>query len=285
MSLHKSFFYLKVFILITFFMPILHGRSGDYIKDKATKFKDGKIHRFPYQDHSPRNFVISYRHSGSHFLMYMVQYFSKRVWQVPHKRYIFHSDRLDETLPPLYRCHECTPTDFFNEWHGYYFPYDSSQDKLILLLRNYKECCFKKNRYQQFQHTPKFKELLQEGAKKYYDLLACYDGWNPERRLLIRYENLLLNTEETLHEILEFLEVPFDEMEMKSFFKPKNFLFHKNRCMILMKILNCSSSKSKGVSINYHSKFADPKVLDQIDSYFENISPDLYQRYLEEYRE
>ena len=92
-------------------------------------------------------------------------------------------------------------------------------------------------------------------------------------------------TEETLREALVFLEVPFDEKEMQKFFEPKNFQFHKKRCMNLMRILNWGPSISKGKSARFHAEYSEPGVLDQIDCHFKKANPDFYQCYLEEYCE
>ncbi|MDX8430971.1 MAG: sulfotransferase [Candidatus Algichlamydia australiensis] len=272
-------------VFFIFCCSFLNAKVSGYKKDPIITFTDEKVHRFPYQDQEPHLFVASFPHSGSHFFMYMVQYFSRRVWQVPRKRYFFHLDRIDKKLSPYYRCHSCTDTDFYNRIKGYFFPYVVEKDKLILLLRNYKENCFNKSRYIKYQDSSQFEKILRSGSRQYLNLLRCFDRWPEERRLLIRYEDLIKSPEKVLRQALEFLEVEYKEREMHEFFTPKKFQFHRLRCMKLMEILNGGPSISKGKSTRFHAGYAKQEILDQIDCHFEEAAPDLFNRYLEEYRE
>jgi len=270
--------------LLLLYSIVQGGEDTSYKKEKAQFFRDGTIHEFPYKDESPRLFTLSYRGSGSHYFMYLVQYFSRRVWQVPHKRYFFHLPRLDLTLSPYYRCHEVTARHFFNERNGFFFPYNAQKDKLILLLRNYKESCCKTPFYKRHRKAGNLPGL-ESNCVKYYQNIKCFDRWNPENRFLVRYEDLLERTEETLREVLAFLEVPVDEAKMRAFFAPQNLKKHQERCLYLTRVLNGSSTVSRGSGIHYHSSLAAEGILDAIDRIFERYSPGLFHRYLEGYKD
>lgn len=273
-----------VFCLLLFCSAAQSAEDLSYKREKAQFFRDGSIHEFPYKESGPKLFTLSYRGSGSHYFMYLVQYFSRRVWQVPHKRYFFHLPRIDLDHPPYYRCHEVRGRHFFNEHHGYFFPYNAQRDKLILLLRNYKESCCKTPFYKRNRKASALQGLGGSCAK-YYQNLRCFDQWNPENRFLVRYEDLLERTEETLRDVLTFLEVPIDEEEIRTFFAPKNFAKHQERCLHLARVLNGSSNVSRGSGTRYHSSSAAAGVLEAVDRIFERCSPELFHRYLEEYKE
>lgn len=99
---------------------------------------------------------------------------------------------------------------------------DKSCNKLILILRNYKECLVSQNKYSArgfvFDVIKSVNEEYQDSFKSYITNLQYFENWeNESTKLLIYYEDFVQYPEETISKIIEF----FDEepIDLDEFYK------------------------------------------------------------------
>jgi hypothetical protein len=219
-----------------------------------------------------RTFLLSYPRSGNTWTRYWVEYLTGRP--------TFHRFNLKDSrnhpigwqagfeinpeLPPIEKVH----TQKEIEKAGG----DCAQDKLILIVRNPKEAL---SRHGGREITC---QVLQGDGSKgnsdpriYFKNIAVYDSWNPEKRLLIFYEDLLAKPIQTIITVLIFLESSFDKID--SFVA--NYKLHKKNAIKLYK-----ASESKGNDLLYHSKMIAPDHRKQIDAWINELYPHIWQTYL-----
>lgn len=227
---------------------------------------------------SPSTFLLSFRSSGSHWLMYCIQYLTMKTWQAPHKRYDFFKG-VDRNKPAYFRGHECDRSYIFNESDGYYFRYRRDTDRLILLVRNYKESLFKRGIPKALLEDPKNYPLEQPARfDLYYKPIKLYDAWNSDQRLMIYYEDLILHPRATLHQIAQFLNL--ETARVDHFMK--TYDTHVKSCFALARRLNGNPSTSHG-QIHYHSKSWTLDENRLIDGAMKEYSPGTFERYLTRY--
>lgn len=238
-------------------------------------FKDNILHEYPLTTPS-KYFLVSYRSSGSHYLMSSIQFLTKEVWHAPHKDYYFFNSSEIKDSNMFFRGHECTNTHIFNEPNGYYFKYDKYNDFLILLTRNYKEVCFRKG-ILNIEDCDILKKIEKE-AQAYFSLIELFDSWNPKKRLHIFYEDLIINPSLTLEKICNFLKV--DQSIYKNLIQ--NLDEHKKSSFLAAKSLNGNSSPSEGCLL-FHRKAYSSFLLKNIDYLFHMYNNKLFEKYLQRY--
>jgi hypothetical protein len=104
-----------------------------------------------------------------------------------------------------------------------------NKDLLILLLRNYRECLLReyeklenvKNEIlaqASFNHLSQNKTwVLNLRMNHYFHNLRVFDIWNPEKRLIIYYEDFLQNPQEILLQLAQFMGETGKEAEIQTF--------------------------------------------------------------------
>ncbi|MFW9880575.1 MAG: sulfotransferase domain-containing protein [Candidatus Thorarchaeota archaeon] len=102
---------------------------------------------------------------------------------------------LDQTKSILYRTHNIYPE---------LRQIDQSKNKLIFIIRNYKECLVRG-----FKYTAKelYSVVLGDkaGFKHYIENLQFYENWKDETKFIIFYEDLIFKPQETIKKLLAFL--------------------------------------------------------------------------------
>lgn len=140
-----------------------------------------------------RDIVLTPPKSGTHWLLYSLAYLTKRD-SFADQRYAY-TIQIDKSKPPIYHAHILSEKD-----------YSDTQDKLILLIRDFKESLF---RFYRHQYSVLFQELKPDSLNNpknfYFKTLKTFESWNPENRLLLFYEDLIGNPKETLKKALSFL--------------------------------------------------------------------------------
>ena len=179
---------------------------------------------------------------------------------------------LDYTKTPLYRTHDVIP-----EMHNL----NPFTNKLIVVLRNYKECLISENNY-----TPEQLKLdilddnqnVKYSFSKYIKILNFFESWKDKSsKLLIYYEDLVKQDRETLNTIVQFFDESSDLEKM-----------YKNYKANLQKSLSSYSKQtgrglSKGLDV-YHSLDIPQEILHEIDEFIEITYPNLWSKYLSRYK-
>ena len=224
-----------------------------------------------------KTFLLSYPRSGNTWLRYCLEYLTGR----PSFAHNYLQARMNQPLgwyagfdidcnrPPIEKVHSRSAM----ENSGTRF-----DDLLIFIVRNPKEAL---TRHQNKEITLQALAAQQNPTDKvgstyvYFDNLKLYDCWNPENRLLIYYEDLMADPEQTLIVILQFLQEPIDQLDdfMKQYDE------HKRKAISIYKKYQ-KESKTEGNDLLFHSKKITSEHRQQVDSWIAQLYPDLWQKYL-----
>jgi len=141
----------------------------------------------------------------------------------------------------------------------------STNGKLILLLRNYKECIIRhKNR------------IKPQDLDEYMGLIKLYDRWDNEKRLIIYYEELLQQPKKVIEEILSFMELKNERLDY--FIDNYDTLFNSSVNFYNRK----ETSFSKGSDLSYHTKnYPNKEEIIMSDKYMKNN----YKEFIEYFKE
>ncbi len=178
---------------------------------------------------------------------------------------------MDETKRPLVRLHEI----------NWLKKADPTQNRLILLFRNYKENTIR--RYE--DNASKYKKKLNKGTlfDKQAAKLRLYDSWPKESRYLVYYEDLMENPRETLAGLLHFLDESDERLEDfladLDMQKAKSLAAYEKNT----KEAGIGGPISKGKSTSYHSEKVPKKLLLQADDLFKARYPYIWRKYLTRY--
>ncbi|MDX8430981.1 MAG: sulfotransferase domain-containing protein [Candidatus Algichlamydia australiensis] len=204
-------------------------------------------------------YFLTYPRCGTHWLMYCIGHFSHRECRAGPKLISYSTAGIehDPTLPPYRHTH-------------FHSQVEKSDDTLLILqVRNYKECMIR--------HHRSVKKALQNISEKknYFENLKLYDSWDPERRLLVYYEDLILHPKQTLTKVLKFLDC-YDEQELEEFLF--NIAAHRRKVLQFYK--KYGGARSKGKDLTYHSKDVSDRELQALDDYAKKNYPNLWKKYL-----
>lgn len=256
----------KSILALMFFGSIIANLNGF---DKA-EVLNKLIH---YQ--GPRTYLLSYPRSGNTWIRYCLEFLTRRAtitYQVGINDLMNQplawraGFELDLDSPPIEKVHNKLEMERGGEL-------DPDQEHLILIVRNPKEAITRHEK-----HTPNL-EIFQGvssdqwyKAPQYFENIRLYGQWNPSKRILIFYEDLLVNPRQTLENLLTFLQVPFTYID--EFFS--KYDYHKNKALTLY----ASATESKGADLYYHSKKMSQEERLYIDGLMEELFPDVWHGYL-----
>lgn len=183
-----------------------------------------------YVNNGVSEFLISYPRSGSHLTCYFLEMImnkeivlgggkTPRSLKYPGygtKR--FSSSSFNKDVPPICKTHAVKPL---------HLKLNCSQNKLLLILRNYKECIPRRMKEAENDYNIDLlkKSILdlddsrvkiyrlnnKSGFDLYLEGLIFYDNWEDEStKLLVHYEDLISNPIETLKKVFFFLDDKFE---------------------------------------------------------------------------
>jgi len=145
--------------------------------------------------------------------------------------------------------------------------FDEQNDKLILILRNYKECLIR------HYGVPRLLKNLDHDLKQYTDNILFFDKWKGEK-IIIYYEDIINNFEHIIKKIAMFLNL--DPASVNEFIK--DYDFHKSNGIKSYKICG-HESVTKGKVTNFHSKKAPLQLLKRINKILNENNIKYIQRY------
>lgn len=179
---------------------------------------------------------------------------------------------------PLYRSHQAWDGLVRNAEGEIFAKCNPKTDKLIVLVRNYRECML---RHFNYCKTLLMSNLHNKTKRNlhYFQILNVYDQWDDERRLLVHYEDLMQNPKSEFKKVADFLNVP--PKKYKAFIS--NIAAHAQRGYIIKKRQgNRAYSRNKG--LDYHTKKVNhSEFFQNLDHEIKMHYPDLWAKYLMRY--
>ncbi len=145
-------------------------------------------------------------------------------------------------------------------------------DKLIFILRNPKETFARQGLKGLSRRMSK---LAGKGypIEVYFENFEIYETWNHQKRLLVYYEDLLLNPRQTLANILDFLQEPCDRLDLFM----RDYEQHQAASSSLYK-----DSRPTINDVLYHSKKISPEDRCAVDSWISCHYPAYWSQYLKD---
>ena len=235
---------------------------------------------------SPKIYLLSYPRSGNTWFRYWLEVLTQRATahyqnlenlsNLPIGLMVGH--RLDYSKAPAWKIHGKVETNFAG------LKCDQSKDYLILCVRNPKEAilrhlggfranCLTNARHGQFNYVPHVDGELNNVAW-YFDNLRIYDGWNPTRRLLIYYEDMIKSPANVFAQVVKFLG---DSPSCIVGFMD-NYTYHKQ---MALKVYGYNGgSQTQGDSAIFHSQRLSKADREKIDRFMKTHYQQLWSKYL-----
>ena len=223
-------------------------------------------------------YLLSYPRSGSAWVMYTVQYVTQQRWHDGSAILVFPplKKEIRKGRPILFRSHLARSGRIFSSDKNRPYRCSPKNDKLIILVRNYKECLM---RHLGYDIDRILQNIETPMSVCYFQVLKCYDQWNPAKRLLVYYEELMLRPEQELRRINDFLGA--SEERFAKFMD--NYQQHVDQSFKI-KAERKAPTPSQGKDLLYHTQKLNNKyALRQIDQLVKSKYPDLYEKYLTRY--
>jgi hypothetical protein len=225
-----------------------------------------------------QHFLLTYARSGTNLTSCYLQYLTGKPIKFLFDENTFLAENrlnipLDYSKPILYRTHYAKDMKKI----------DNRNNKLLYVLRNFKECILRHN-YLQIKSSEEFQNLFKKNdviVRDYMKGLEIYNDWEPSMRLLVHYEDLLTDPVSTMAQILAFFEEPIPAHLTAASLKEINAKtlasYHKQH-------KNVGGSHSKGEDLLYHTRDFPLDVLRDIDASVESNYPVLWTNYLKKYQ-
>lgn len=222
-------------------------------------------------------FLLTYPRSGTHLMCGYVQALTNKPvdWFTYGKKKFFREHRINEFNSQdivLYKEHWAYNLNSMNK----------NGNKLLFLLRNYKES-IPRSKTKAIHGT---EDLLNQffGAhsaiERYMKNIKIYDEWDPDCRLLIYYEDLIVNPMEELTKVLQFLNEPIPIYFTQEFLEEARL---KSLELYEFQHQGTGGSHSKGEDLEYHSKKIPFEALEKIDLLITTQYSDFWEKYLKRY--
>lgn len=221
-----------------------------------------------------KTFLLSAPRSGFHWFAYVINRLTDRYVNPGGNLFLY--NRL--ATPFTY---EKAPILFFHSSQHFQKSYNPALDKIILLVRNYKE-----NLIRNFGQYKRIKDAIDSGFdhNEAFDLIShleFFEAQPENQRLLVYYEDLIARPEETYEAILDFLGE--DKSRISSFLE--HLTEHKQYVINLYNSKWYGPSRTEGNLAKKHSEKLTQGQLNHLDQLIEAMNPELYHKYLSHYAE
>jgi len=225
-----------------------------------------------------KEFFLSYPGSGTNWTLSLLQILAKKpVGNGCDSSYVqkYVTNRLnlplDYSKTTLYRTH---------------FVHDSlrrinpSKNKLLLIVRNYKECHSRALKFHKKNNSASNVYTQIAFLDEYLDPLNFYENWKDSKtKLLIYYEDLITKPRQTIEKLLTFFDE--DTSCLDNFFKKYDYWREK--------VLNSYISQhnynfsSNGNKKDFHSKDLSVSEKKEMDQFIKKNYPVIWKKYLSRY--
>ena len=220
-----------------------------------------------------KNYLLSFQGSGSHWIMYAIE----KITDSPNT-FIRHDYNFKDAMEEVNKNPKRIP-------RSHHVKLDEVKNVakddvyLIFVLRNFKECMLHRFNNKKHINNPNVVKSFYPFfiEKSYFVNLEVFDNWNDEKKILLYYEDLLLNPKKFFIDLAKFLKK--DPIFIESFMK--NYQWYKENSLKNYP----GTARSKGSSIKYHSNRKPKHLLYKVDDYIKNQYKDLWNKYLYKYSE
>lgn len=236
---------------------------------------------------SNRVFILTNPKSGSHLLLYSIMKITQRPLRLRLPLWHFEND------PPYFSAENMMgyPLDFSKPttyWgHEYHLlkPLNHSGNKLIFILRNYKENIASQLTFQ-YKNTGidlgdyLLNEVLNEGMifKEYILRLQLFHNWNPRHRKMVLFDDLTMHPEIFVPRVIHFIG---DNSEYHDFID-----HYEDFKEELMKSYSKKGNRTgSGEDLDFFSKKISSEILQAVDEHIRENYPTLWNNYLKNFEE
>ena len=229
-----------------------------------------------------RNLLLSYPRSGNTWLRYCVEVLTNK----PTFAGINREAGIFDKAPVLSLIGKMdkNANDYILIKRHHFKPENESfdVDKVVFIIRNYKECII---RHAELEINPNINTLKSEISGQidtvdYLGLIKAFDKFNG-KKLLLYYEDLIINPKKTLEDLLIFLEIENFENKLNKFIY--NLENHKNNSIKIYSLQGESHTKGQHLSFHINKLNSEQRIL--WDKTIREKSEKLYEKYLKRYEE
>lgn len=161
---------------------------------------------------------------------------------------------------------------------------DSERNKLIFVTRNPKELLYRRFLLENEPTAQPTAEFIEEFLKEYLNAWYVFHAWHPKNRVLVYYEDFIVNDEAILVNLLNFIDEP--PLYLDDFLTHKQDYMHRLLDSYKKQHTHNSggSSSINGPKPIHYSKNADSSVLQFIDHYLKTTAPHIWELYLKRFQ-
>ncbi len=256
----------SLFVALILFLPVSLKYLPKILNHLVVfSFMSGKKNVITGHGYYDKPLLISYPRSGTNWIRYIIEHLSGKP--TPGQERVY------------------TGTDYIIDRAHKGYPVIHRYCKVILILRDYRECLLRSN-ITSWLELGDVKMFLEEKvtftpSNWYIDNLKAYDIFQGEK-LLVYYEDLLAHPEIEILRISRFLN--FDPSDSEAFLS--NLEQHKQSSISLYTSGgHASETKGDTTKASYHADMhLSPEQKEAFDSYYVENYPSLFEKYLSRYR-
>jgi len=215
----------------------------------------------------PETVIVSFPRSGLNWVRYCAEWFSRQ--RTPGIKRPISKELLTNNKLLFCRTHDVARRGPMESNFAQFYIFEEPVfDKMILLVRNYKEVYVRAARCQM------------DNMRPYFDDLKAYDEFPPEK-LLVYYEDLISDFS-YMEQILTFLGVKYD---LTNF----DLTEHEDRSRLTYSsgrksLKECKTAKDP-LDFTFHSRNISQEERTYLDEYYQEHYPDLFRKYGVRYKE
>lgn len=230
--------------------------------------------------------LLSYPRSGNSWLRFCIEAISQQP-SYPDSDYIQHLRQYIKITNQRYvlrkehSLYDDSDGILYNDVDGY-LPIAKDKkiyrkEKLILLLRNYKECLVRQVA-DISDLVPEERDYINSNHRfNYVENIIEYDAWPESIRLLIYYEDLIIHPQKTLKKCVDFLGL--NDTSLNNFMQQYEFYWNKS----IIAYDNYYGSATKGKHMISHSCTWSKEKSILWDNKIKANHNDLFEKYLKRY--
>jgi len=227
--------------------------------------------------------MLSYPRSGSTWLRYCIEFITERptFFRVAGTDHIRVTKHIDTPFFEEFLSHEPIVLKR-HEWNSKEAKVLKAYNKIILLIRNYKEVSVRAGQRGQPVRCPTVPPVSQS----YIDLIEAYHNHEGEKTI-IYYEDLLLTPKETLDSLMKWMQVPKNYKHKLEQLMDK-FDEHKDKCGKKYRSMSPNGDYKTNTICNkdiyFHTRCISKDALKLVDEDVEKRCPYLFTLYLKRYK-
>lgn len=274
MNVARVLIYIKPFFYSLFFYLILiqpvHSSGPNVEKERKALFD--KLAAYSGE----RTFIFSFPGSANTWMRYCLEYLTQRPsfarfdggrHPVDMPLGLIAHFPIDMDKAPLEKVH--SPSDILAA-KG-----DIEKSWLIFIVRNPKEALARHFSNKELSNFVNFGNMTQQ-METYFDNIQTFHNWDPSKRILIYYEDLITFPQEALTAVLQFMQEPIGGIVEFM----RDYSNHKKIGLAIKERLSHNFTNGEGVI--FHSNKLTKQSRETIDKFITERYPLLWEIYLKE---